>query len=81
MSNRYIRENTWLIYDIMHYTEEENIPGLLILVDFEKAFDTLTWKFIQKTLICAEILAIHISKNKKIKGIFVGNTEKNLSTC
>ena len=27
--------------------ESENIKGILILVDFEKAFDTLDWKFIQ----------------------------------
>ena len=31
LANRYIGENTRLIYDIMHYTEEENIPGLLLL--------------------------------------------------
>ena len=28
--------------------ETENIQGILILVDFEKAFDTLDWNFIQK---------------------------------
>jgi hypothetical protein len=49
MANRYIGENTKLIYDIMHYTEEEDIPGLLLLIDFEKAFDTLSWNFIKKT--------------------------------
>ena len=27
--------------------ESENIQGILILVDFEKAFDTLDWNFIQ----------------------------------
>ena len=48
--NRYIGENTRLIYDIMHYTEEENIPGLLLLIDFEKAFDTVSWDFIDKVL-------------------------------
>ena len=34
----------------MHYTEENNIPGLLLLIDFEKAFDSISWKFINKTL-------------------------------
>jgi hypothetical protein len=34
----------------MQYTEEENIPGLLLLIDFEKAFDSISWSFIQKTL-------------------------------
>jgi hypothetical protein len=32
----------------MHYTEEEDIPGLLLLIDFEKAFDTVSWNFIEK---------------------------------
>ena len=50
ISGRYIGENTRLIYDIMHYTEHNNIPGLLMLIDFEKAFDTISWNFIQKTL-------------------------------
>lgn len=50
MSNRYIGENTKWIYDIMHYTDEENIQGLLLLFDFEKGFDTLSLNFIQQTL-------------------------------
>lgn len=47
---RYIGENTRLIFDLMHYVEENDIPGLLLLVDFEKAFDTISWKFIDKAL-------------------------------
>ena len=47
---RYIGENTRLIYDIMHYTEENNIPGTLLMIDFEKAFDSVSWNFIQKSL-------------------------------
>ena len=50
IKGRYIGENTRLIYDIMQYTETHNIPGLLVLVDFEKAFDSLSWSFIEKTL-------------------------------
>lgn len=50
ISGRYIGENTRLIYDIMNYTEETNIPGLLLIIDFEKAFDTISWDFIRKTL-------------------------------
>ena len=36
----------------MHYTESNKIHGLLILIDFEKAFDSIlgSWKFIYKTL-------------------------------
>ena len=51
ISGRYIGENSRLIYDIMEYTEQENIPGLLLLIDFEKAFDSVSWSLIQKVTI------------------------------
>lgn len=50
ISGRYIGENTRFIYDLLKYTEDENIPGLLLIVDFEKAFDTISWDFIRKVL-------------------------------
>ena len=34
----------------MNYTEQNNIPGLLLLIDFEKAFDSLSWSFINKAM-------------------------------
>jgi hypothetical protein len=34
----------------VHFTEDENIPGLLLLIDFAKAFDTLSWTFMQKAV-------------------------------
>ena len=30
----------------MDFTEKENIPGLMIFIDFRKAFDTLEWNFL-----------------------------------
>ena len=50
LAGRCIAENTRLLYDLMHYTSENNIPALLLLVDFEKAFDSVSWGFINKTL-------------------------------
>ena len=34
----------------MQYAEDNNLPGLLLLVDFEKAFDSLSWSFINKVM-------------------------------
>ena len=48
ISNRFIGENTRLIYDTIIYTEAEQIPGLLIIVDYAKAFDTIEWNFIDE---------------------------------
>lgn len=50
IKGRYIGENTRLLYDLLQFTEEQNIPGLLLLIDFEKAFDSLSWSFIHKVL-------------------------------
>ena len=50
MTGRCIGENTRLIYDLMHYTYTNNIPGLLMLIDFQKAFDSVSWTFLQATL-------------------------------
>ena len=46
----YIGKCTRLIYDLIERAEEENIPGILLLIDFEKAFDTVEWSFMEKTL-------------------------------
>lgn len=32
----------------MSFTQNENIPGLLVLIDFEKTFDSVSWSFIYK---------------------------------
>ena len=34
----------------MEYTELNKIPGIMVLIDFEKAFDTFEWHFLQNTL-------------------------------
>ena len=45
VKERYISESTRLIYDLMHVAEDKIIPGLLMLIDFEKVFDSLSWSF------------------------------------
>ena len=39
-----------MLNSVVSYTELKNIPGLLLFADFEKAFDTLEWTFLEKTL-------------------------------
>ena len=39
-------ENTRLLYDIMQITEDKNSPGMLMLCDFEKTFDSVSHDFI-----------------------------------
>ena len=47
---RYIGENIRTVHDIINYLNDRNKGGILMLIDFEKAFDTVRWKFIDKTL-------------------------------
>ena len=51
LPNRFIGEGTRLIYDILQYTEISKISGLLLLIDFEKAFDSLSWHFLEQVLL------------------------------
>ncbi|MEW8548783.1 MAG: reverse transcriptase domain-containing protein, partial [Candidatus Thiodiazotropha sp.] len=50
LSGRFIGENIRIVYDILFETKQQNIPGLLLSVDFQQAFDSVSWKFINKTL-------------------------------
>ena len=50
LQGRYIGENTRLVYDILFETKMSNIPGMILSIDFEKAFDTVSWNFTDNTL-------------------------------
>ena len=51
IKGRYIGENIRLIDDLMEQTKIEKSSGLLLALDFRKAFDTLEWPLIQYTLL------------------------------
>lgn len=46
----YIGENARLILDIFDYCNAENEDGILLLLDFEKDFDSVEWNFLFKVL-------------------------------
>ena len=50
VKGRFIGESIRLIADTMHFTKAKNIPGVAVFLDFEKAFDSVEWNFIQKCL-------------------------------
>jgi hypothetical protein len=50
------------LIDKLEEDEEDDISGLLLLIDFEKAFDTVEWSFIEKKL-CNFMDLDHLFKN------------------
>ena len=53
VNDRFIGETVRSILDIMEFTDRENIPGILIFIDFKKAFDTLEWNYLVLLFCCA----------------------------
>ena len=41
IKGRYIGENIRTISDLIDYTSLRNMPGIVLLIDFEQAFDTI----------------------------------------
>ena len=50
VKGRYMGQTVGTIKDIMTYANKKNLSGYLLLVDFEKAFDSLEWPFMLKCL-------------------------------
>ena len=50
VKGRYIGENIVKILDILNYTQEHEIPAILMTIDFEKAFDNVSWQFTEMCL-------------------------------
>ena len=49
MKGRYIGDNIRTLLDILNITENKTESGIKV-IDFEKAFDTISWSFLHKTL-------------------------------
>ena len=50
VKGRYMGTNIRLVSDVIDYYDLLNKSGLLLMVDFQKAFDSLDWHFLFKTL-------------------------------
>ena len=50
VEGRYIEESERLIDNLFKFTEEENLDGILVAADIEKAFDSVDHNFISASL-------------------------------
>jgi len=48
VKGRFIGDAVRNIQDLLEFTNKKDIPGLLLFIDFEKAFDTLEWNYMWK---------------------------------
>ena len=64
IKGRYIGENIRLISNIVDIFLKQKLPGILISLDFQKAFDSLKWPFMQRVL---ELFNFGVSINNWIK--------------
>ena len=47
----------------MDFTAKENIPGLLLFIDFRKAFDSVEWEFLFESLNIKSLTLVETSFN------------------
>ena len=50
IKNRCISDNIRTLDSAIKYAENKGLPGLLLFLYFEKAFETLEWSFINQTI-------------------------------
>ena len=50
VEGRFIGENIRLISDTLNFTADQDIEGIALFIDFEKAFDSLEWEYLFKAL-------------------------------
>ena len=50
VAGRYIGDNIRFIYDLIHFLNDKHLPGLLVSIDFEKAFDSISWSYMHTVL-------------------------------
>ena len=46
IKKRFIGENIRILLDTIEYFERKNDPGVILFIDFEKAYDSIEWEFI-----------------------------------
>jgi len=50
LKGRFIGENIRLALDVIDYVNDNDLAGLMFLIDFEKAFDKIEWSFLFSSL-------------------------------
>ncbi len=49
LKNWYIGQNMCILEDVSFFTKMKKTPGIILSIDFEKAFNSVNWNFLFKT--------------------------------
>ena len=71
VKDRYIGETIRSIYAVMDFTVKENIPGLMLFIDLQKAFDSVEWDFLFKCLEAFNFVQIFFTELKSSRKIYI----------
>ncbi len=50
LKGHYIGQHIRILEDVSFFTNENQLPGILLSIDFKKAFDSPNWNFLYQTL-------------------------------
>ena len=78
MKNIFIGQNIRLLCDLLEQTELENISGILLQLDFRKAFDTIEWPMIQQVL---SIFKFGVSIKRWIETFYCNAESSVINKC
>ena len=76
---RYIAECTRNTYDLFSYAKANNLPGMMLLIDFEKAFDSVDFGFLVATLEMFGFGEYFVNWIKIILGCNIGTNFKGVT--
>ena len=55
MKGRFIDENINKILSIIEHCEKNNIEAMIINIDFEKAYDSIEWSHLDRTMVTSNV--------------------------
>ena len=73
LKKRFIGDNIRMIYDIIQTMNEEKLNGILISLDIEAAFDSVSWRFLREVMKKQDIPANII---RWFNALYVGSTAR-----
>ena len=61
----FIVQNIRLLNDLMEFTDDQKVPGILLFIGFEKAFDTIEFRVFFKMYLNALILVLSLENGSQ----------------